>query len=81
MVARGARAEVTRAAGRASRTARKALGFDELLEGDTEAMKRRTRNYAKRQLTWMRKLSDVRLIDMTGRPPLDAAREIAQVLA
>ena len=37
-------------------TARAALGFDELLAGDVEALKRRTRNLAKRQLTWMRKL-------------------------
>ena len=28
-------------------------------EGDIERMKQRTRNYAKRQLTWMRKLPDV----------------------
>ncbi len=41
----------------ASETARKALGFEELLAGDVERMKRRTRNYAKRQLTWMRKLA------------------------
>ena len=40
----------------ASATARKALGFEELLRGDVDAMKRRTRNYAKRQLTWMRRL-------------------------
>jgi tRNA dimethylallyltransferase len=82
MVAAGAAAEVQRAveAG-ASRTARKALGFEELLSGDTEAMKRRTRNYAKRQLTWMRKLPNVRLIDMTDRTALDAAAEIARVLA
>ena len=40
-------------------TARKALGFEELLVGDVEAMKRRTRNYARRQLTWMRKLAGV----------------------
>ena len=34
-------------------------------------MKRRTRNYAKRQLTWMRKLAGVRVIDVTGRDPAD----------
>ena len=61
MVAAGAREEVLRAhAAGASETARKALGFDELLAGDVEAMKRRTRNYARRQLTWMRKLAGVR---------------------
>ncbi len=54
----------------ASDTARKALGFDELLSGDIEAMKRRTRNYARRQLTWMRKLAGVHLID-TATPPRD----------
>src|SRR4051794_2097357 len=82
MVAAGAAEEVRRAdAAGASRTARKALGFDELLAGDVDAMKKRTRNYAKRQLTWMRKLPGVHLIDMTGREPLDAAADIARVLA
>ena len=57
MLAAGAREEVRRAdAAGASETARKALGFEELLTGDVEAMKRRTRNYARRQLSWMRKL-------------------------
>src|SRR5579875_2924123 len=68
MVAAGAAAEVRRAvAAGASPTARKALGFEDLLAGDVEAMKRRTRNYARRQLTWMRKLAGVRAIDVTGR--------------
>jgi tRNA dimethylallyltransferase len=77
MLEAGAREEVLRAhAAGASETARKALGFEELLTGDVEAMKRRTRNYAKRQLTWMRKLAGVRTIDVTGRDPADVAREI-----
>jgi tRNA dimethylallyltransferase len=80
MVAAGAADEVRGAAHTASRTARKALGFEELLGGDVEAMKRRTRNYAKRQLTWMRKLPNVHLIDTTGRSPLDAAAEIVRLL-
>jgi tRNA dimethylallyltransferase len=42
-----------------------------------EAMKRRTRNYARRQLTWMRKLQGVRVIDITGREPAEVAAEIA----
>jgi tRNA dimethylallyltransferase len=68
MVAAGAVAEVRAAhAAGASDTARKALGFEELLAGDVEAMKRRTRNYARRQLTWMRKLAGVEVIDVTGR--------------
>ena len=32
-------------------------------------MKRRTRNFAKRQLTWMRKLPGVEITDVTGRAP------------
>ena len=77
MVAAGVAEEVRRAsAAGASQTARKALGFEELLAGDVEAMKRRTRNYAKRQLTWMRKLAGVRLIDVTGREAVAIAREI-----
>jgi len=77
MVAAGAAEEVRRAieAG-ASATARKALGFEELARGDVEAMKSRTRAYAKRQLTWMRKLPGAHLVDLTGRDPDDAAREI-----
>jgi tRNA dimethylallyltransferase len=79
MVAAGAIDEVRAAQGAgASETARKALGFEELLAGDVEGMQRRTRNYAKRQLTWMRKLAGVELIDMTGR---DAAAIAAQILA
>jgi tRNA dimethylallyltransferase len=60
MLAAGVEDEVRRAdAAGASVTARKALGFEELLRGDVDAMKRRTRNYAKRQLTWMRRLRDI----------------------
>jgi tRNA dimethylallyltransferase len=78
LVAAGAAEEVRRAeAAGASRTARQALGYEELLRGDVEGMKRRSRRYARRQLTWMRKLRGVRLIDMTGRRPAEAAAEIA----
>jgi tRNA dimethylallyltransferase len=77
MVAAGAVAEVRAAqAAGASETARKALGFDELLAGDVEAMARHTRNLARRQLTWMRKLPGVELVDVTGRDPAAVAREL-----
>jgi tRNA dimethylallyltransferase len=75
MVAAGAAQEV-RNAGNASATARKALGFAELERGDVEAMQRNTRRYAKRQLTWMRKLPNAQLIDVTGRAPDDVAAEL-----
>jgi tRNA dimethylallyltransferase len=81
MLAAGVREEVLRAhAAGASGTARKALGFDELLAGDVEAMKRRTRNYARRQLTWMRKLAGVRMLDVTGRSADEVAAEIVETL-
>src|SRR5205807_7997050 len=78
MLAAGAREEVRRAhAAGAAATARSALGFEELLADDAEAMKRRTRNYAKRQLTWMRKLAGVKTIDVTGLEPSAVAEEVA----
>ncbi len=74
MIAAGAAAEVQAAAGAgASVTARQALGFAALGAGDTEAMKRQSRNYARRQLTWMRKLADVEIVDVTDRSPDDVA--------
>ena len=80
MVAAGAREEVLRAhAAGASETARKALGFEELLAGDVEAMQRRTRNYARRQLTWMRKLAGVETIDVTGLDPGAVAAQIEAI--
>lgn len=82
MVAAGAADEVRAgdSAG-ASRTARAALGFEELLAGDVDAMKRRTRRYAKRQLTWMRKLAGVTTLDVTGRAPDAVAAEIEAAIA
>ncbi len=79
MLAAGVEREVRQASagGRASATARKALGFDDLLAGDIEGMKRRTRNYARRQLTWMRKLPGVFQVDVTNRSADDVAAEIA----
>jgi tRNA dimethylallyltransferase len=77
MLDAGVRQEVLGAlANGASGTARRALGFDELLAGDVEAMKRHTRNYARRQLTWMRKLGGAHTIDVTRRDPTDVAEEI-----
>jgi tRNA dimethylallyltransferase len=77
MVAAGAREEVEAAvAAGASRGARQALGFEALLEGDVPAMKAQTRRYAKRQLTWMRRLPGVHVVDVTERDPDDVAAEL-----
>jgi tRNA dimethylallyltransferase len=82
MVWAGAAAEVRAAdAAGASQTARVALGFDELLRGDVEAMKQRTRQFARRQLTWLRKLPSVELLDIDGRTPEEVAAVIDSAAA
>jgi tRNA dimethylallyltransferase len=81
MIAAGAAEEAGAAAERGvSRTAGAALGFDELLAGDAEAVKRAHRAYARRQLTWMRRMENVALIDRTGRDDGDVATEIVGAL-
>ena len=78
IVAAGAAEEARRAdALGPGRTARKALGFDELLAGDLETMKKRSRNYARRQLTWMRKIPNLEPIDRTGLSDAEVAEQIA----
>ncbi|MGH2974152.1 MAG: tRNA (adenosine(37)-N6)-dimethylallyltransferase [Solirubrobacterales bacterium] len=82
IVAAGAREEVENAeAAGPSRTARKALGFEEVLSGDVEAMQQRSRNYARRQLTWMRKVPNLRWVDRTDRSDAEVAAEISAALA
>ncbi len=81
IVAAGAAAEARRAdALGPGRSARKALGFDELLAGDLETMKKRSRNYARRQLTWMRKIPNLTPIDRTGLSDTQAAAAIVSEL-
>ncbi|HET9073412.1 MAG TPA: tRNA (adenosine(37)-N6)-dimethylallyltransferase MiaA [Solirubrobacteraceae bacterium] len=81
MVAAGAVEEVRAAAAAgAGPSARKAVGFRELLAGDVEAMAQRSRQYARRQLTWMRKLPDVLQIDLTHQEPDQAASRILAAL-
>lgn len=61
------------------RTARKALGFDEVLAGDLETMKKRSRNYARRQLTWMRKIPNLKPIDRTGLSDEEVAERMLAI--
>jgi tRNA dimethylallyltransferase len=68
---------------------RNCLGYRELLvylEGSVsldkavEMVKKSTRNFAKRQITWFRKEKDVRWMDVTGRYDYDEiAREIVNI--
>jgi tRNA dimethylallyltransferase len=77
-LAAGAAGEVARAQARgASRTARAAIGFAELARGDVAAMKRAQRAYARRQLTWMRRMPGVELVDRTGVSDREVAERIA----
>jgi tRNA dimethylallyltransferase len=81
MVASAAADEARQAAAAgASRTARAALGFEELLNGNPRAMKRAHRQYARRQLTWMRRMENVVVVDRTGRDDADVANEIVGLL-
>lgn len=76
IVSEGAEDEVRGALPLAGKTARQALGFDELIEGDIEALKARTRQYAKRQLTWLNKLAGAHQIDVTEQTPAETAAVI-----
>ena len=81
MVRLGAREDALSADARgASRTARAAIGFDELLAGDVEAVKQAQWRFARRQLTWMRRMEDVRTIDRTGRADEEVAAQIVAML-
>jgi len=81
MLAAGVREEVVAAdrAG-ASRTARAAIGFEQLLAGDVEETKRAQRSYARRQLTWMRRMEGVQTIDRTGVPDTEVAERIRALI-
>jgi tRNA dimethylallyltransferase len=81
MAASGA-GEEARAAleGGASRTARAALGFEGFIRGDLDAVKSAHRGYARRQLTWMRRMEGVCVIDRSGRDDRQVAAEIVSKL-
>lgn len=77
-------AEEARAAHRtgASRTAASALGFDELIAGDVDAVKSAHRRYARRQVTWLRRMEDVEVVERTGLTDRAAAEAmLAHILA
>ena len=89
MIAAGAAEEVRDAAEAGpSRTARAALGFEQLLveiEGapsveTIEAIKASHRAYARRQLTWMRRMVGVVLVDRTARSDAEVAGTIVERL-
>jgi tRNA dimethylallyltransferase len=76
----GEEARAADAAG-ASRTARAALGFEQFLAGDLEGLKTAHRRYARRQLTWMRRMEGVETIDRSGLGDEEVAGRILTMLA
>ena len=57
-------------------TAAKMIGLEAFADGDLDRARLEHRRYARRQLTWMRKMRGVELYDCTGRDPVDIARAI-----
>jgi tRNA dimethylallyltransferase len=81
IITAGAQEEVRAAAAAgASRTASKALGFESLLAGDSESLPGAHRAYARRQLTWMRRMEGVALIDRTGLTDEAVAAQVVALL-
>ena len=78
MVDAGAAADVARLDAVASATARQVIGFEELPEGRIDDMKSRTRRYAKRQLTWMRRMQLTETFDLSSGNPSEAAAAVAR---
>jgi tRNA dimethylallyltransferase len=60
----------------ASRTARAAVGFDEFRDGDLESAATRHRRFARRQMTWMRRMEGVTVLARDGRSDTELARWI-----
>jgi tRNA dimethylallyltransferase len=68
-------------------TASQALGYREVIEHlqgvrsldeTTDLVKRRTRQFAKRQMTWFRSLSECRFVAMAGRDASEVASHLAR---
>ena len=82
MVAAGAIEEARRVnASDPSRTARSALGFDELIIGDVDGVKSAHRRYARRQMTWLRKMEGVAVIDRSRLDDCEAAEMALSLIA
>jgi tRNA dimethylallyltransferase len=79
MVSSGAAEEARAAEPGASRTARSAIGFEELARGDVEAVKAAHRRYARRQVTWMRRMAGLEVVDRTGLTDREAAEAVLAV--
>lgn len=77
MAAAGAAAEAERAieAG-ASRTVRAAIGFEEFRQNDIDRVVILHRRYGRRQMTWMRRMEGIEVMDRTGLTSQEVAAKI-----
>lgn len=64
-----------------SRTAAKAIGLDEFAAGDLEAAQQRHLTLARRQLTWLKKMEGVQLVDRTKLTDRETAQRVFDLLA
>ena len=77
MAVAGAADEAERAeAAGAARTVRAAIGFDEFRRGDLERVVILHRRYGRRQMTWMRRMEGIEVIDRTGLSDAEVASRI-----
>ena len=60
----------------AARTVQAAIGFDEFREGDLDRIVTLHRRYGRRQMTWMRRMDGVNVVNRTGLSDAAVAREI-----
>jgi len=63
----------------AARTVRAAIGFDEFRQNDLERVVILHRRYGRRQMTWMRRMEGVEVIDRTGRGNAEVAAQILEL--
>lgn len=80
MARAGAAEEAGRAlASGAARTVRAAIGFDEFRAGDLERIVILHRRFGRRQMTWMRRMEGVEVLDRTGLADREAASQILEL--
>ncbi|MDQ5894414.1 MAG: tRNA dimethylallyltransferase [Actinomycetota bacterium] len=60
----------------AARTVQAAIGFDEFRKGDLDRIVTLHRRYGRRQMTWMRRMDGVKVVNRTGLSDAAVAREI-----
>lgn len=63
----------------AVRTVRAAIGFEDFRRGDLERVALLHRRYGRRQMTWMRRIEGIEVIDRTGLSNAEVAAEILEL--